>query len=84
MLNTLHSYIEEWSLSVNIPKTKVLVVRNGGKLHREESWTYDNVDLETVNKFKYLGLLFNYNGKFLNMQKHAAEQGRKALFANSM
>jgi hypothetical protein len=32
MLNTLHSYTEEWSLSVNIPKTKVVVFRNGGKL----------------------------------------------------
>ena len=83
MLNTLHSYTEEWSLSVNIPKTKVVVFRNGGKLHQDESWTYNNVDLETVNEFKYLGLLFNYNGRFLNMQKHAAEQGRKALFAIS-
>jgi hypothetical protein len=37
MLNTLHSYTEEWSLSVNIPKTKVVVFRNGGKLHKDES-----------------------------------------------
>ena len=57
--------------------------RNGGKLHHNESWTYNNVNLEIVNEFKYLGVLFNYNGKFLNMQKHAAEQGRKALFAIS-
>ena len=81
MLNSVHSYTDEWSLRVNVEKTKVVVFRNGGKIHHNEHWIYDNVELEIVNEFKYLGLLFNYNGKFLNMQKHAAEQGRKALFA---
>ena len=75
--------MDEWSLRVNVEKTKVVVFRNGGKIHHNEHWIYDNVGLEIVNEFKYLGLLFNYNGKFLNMQKHAAEQGRKALFALS-
>ena len=34
-----------------------------------------------VNQFNYLGMLFNYNGKFNETQKHVAQQGRKAYFA---
>jgi hypothetical protein len=83
MLNTLQGYTEGWNLTVNIAKTKIAVFRNNGKLHHNKSWTYNNVNLEIVNEFKYLGVLFNYNGNFLNTQKHAAEQGRKALFAIS-
>ena len=32
MLNTQHSYTQEWNLSVYIPKTKVVMFRNCGKL----------------------------------------------------
>ncbi|XP_062577027.1 uncharacterized protein LOC134238927 [Saccostrea cucullata] len=83
MLNTLYNYTEEWSLSVNVTKTKIVVFRNGGKLRNNESWFYNNAELEIVNEFKYLDMLFNFNGKFLKTQKHAAEQGRKAMFAIS-
>ena len=58
MLNSVHSYTDEWSLRVNVEKTKVVVFRNGGKIHHNEHWIYDNVGLEIVNEFKYLGLLF--------------------------
>lgn len=41
----------------------------------------NNDNIEIVDSFKYLGMLFNYNGKFYKTQKHFAEQGRKALFS---
>jgi hypothetical protein len=53
-LNTLQGYIEEWNLTVNISKTKIVLFRNGGKLHFNESLTYNNVNLEIVNEYKYL------------------------------
>ena len=36
-----------------------------------------------VNTFNYLGLHFNYNGKYTVAEKQLAEQGRKASFALS-
>ena len=36
MLNTLQNYTTEWSLDVNVQKTKVVVFRNGGKIHNNE------------------------------------------------
>ena len=81
MLDSLATYTQTWKLSVNIDKTKILVFRNGGTLHRNEQWFYGGKKLDIVNQFNYLGLLFNYNGKFFQTQKHTAQQGRKAMFS---
>ena len=74
-------YTHKWDLTLNINKTKVVVFRNGGKLRDNEKWYYSGCQLESVNEFNYLGILFFYNDKFSRTQKRAAEQGRKALFS---
>ena len=81
MLNALKIYTEKWSLSVNVGKTKVLVFRNRGSLQSDDVWFYDNVQIEIVEQFCYLGLLLNFNGKFHVTQKHLSLQCKKALFA---
>ena len=83
MLYALCSYNNEWKLSLNVSKTKIVVFRNGGVLRENDKWFYHGNEIEVVNEFNYLGLLFNYNGKFSKTQKHAADQGRKANFALS-
>ena len=81
ILNSLHTYCQEWNLTVNTHKTKIMVFRNGGKIKEIEKWFYNNFELETVDEFNYLGLLLNYNGKFTKAQQKLADQGRKALFS---
>ena len=81
MLNSLNNYCNDWNLTVNVQKTKIMVFRNGGVIRDNESWIYQNEHIEIVNQFSYLGMIFNYNGKFNTTQKHVADQGRKALFA---
>lgn len=81
MLDSLHSYTTEWDLSVNKEKTKVVIFRNGGKIRDSEAWHYDGVNLDIVDSFIYLGLLFFYNGKFKQTQLQLSNQGRKAMFA---
>ena len=81
MLNCLKDYTSEWSLTVNVSKTKIVVFRNGGKVRNNESWYYDNEPIVTVDKFSYLGLVFNFNGKFTVAQKNLSLQSRKAVFA---
>ena len=81
MIDSLSSYTEKWDLILNINKTKIVVFRNGGKLRDNEKWSYNGCQLDIVDEFNYLGILFFYNGKFSRTQKRAAEQGRKALFS---
>ena len=57
------------------------VLLTDGLPGENEKWFYNGSELETVNEFNYLGMLFNYNGKFNLTQKQLADQGRKAMFA---
>ena len=50
---------------MNVQKTKIVVFRNGGNIRNNEKWTYKNDLLKVVNKFTYLGIVLNFNGKFL-------------------
>ena len=59
----------------------VVVFRNRGKLQRKDVGLYNNEVFDIVDEFNYLGMMFNHNGKFSKIQKHASEQGRKALFS---
>ena len=81
MLDVLYDYTKQWNLEVNIQKTKIVIFRNGGQIKRNENWLYDGCQIEVLNQFTYLGIVLNYNGKFLVTQKQLAAQGRKALFA---
>ncbi len=80
MLDALHMYSSEWGLTVNAKKTKVVVFRNSWQLNPNDVWLYNGDAIEIVNTFKYLGMLFSYNGKFNITQKQLSEQGRKAMF----
>ena len=68
MLDSLQSYTEKWSLAVNVAKTKVMVFRNGGNVRPQESWLYNGEEIDIVDEFCYLGIVFNYNGKFYKTQ----------------
>ena len=41
---------------------------------------YERKDLEIVQEFKYLGVIFNYNGSFVKNRKHVYEQAQRAMF----
>ena len=43
-------------------------------------FTYDGNDIEIVWEYKYLGILFNYNGSFLKHIKAQSEKAERAMF----
>ena len=79
-LDSLHIYANRRKLSLNTDKTKVMVFRRGGRLPRDTKFTYDNSNLEIVNNFAYLGIVFSYTGNFVKAQKTLASQGRKSMY----
>ena len=69
MLDALLTYTKKWNLTVNIDKTKILVFGNGKKLIGPTMAK----NIEVVDQFNYLGMLFNYNGQFTHTQRHVAD-----------
>ena len=67
-LDALSNYCDNWSLRVNVYKTKV-VVFSRGKIRKMPAVKYKGQSLEAVFEFQYLGVCLNYNNKFNVAQK---------------
>ena len=77
-LNEFCLYCEQCKLNVNISKTKILVFSKGRMLKKEI--LFNNIVLENVKEFKYLGIVFSRSGSFRKAKKHLCEQAQKAMF----
>ena len=59
----MKEYCDLWKLNVNVAKTKV-VIFSRGKTSTIPKFVLGENEVEVVTLNKYLGLTFNYNGKF--------------------
>ena len=46
-----------------------MVFRKGGILSRREKWVYNVAEIEIVNQFNYLGIIFTPGGSFIHETK---------------
>ena len=79
-LDVLVNYCNRWKLKVNIDKTKIMVFRKGGVLPRNLTFYYNGQQLEIVNKFEYLGVVFTASSSFSECKNTLAGQAQKAFF----
>lgn len=69
----------EQDLYINLAKTKIVVFRNKGSVKPDEKWFLNGDKIEISDQFIYLGMLFCFNGTFLQSQKMLSNQGRNAV-----
>ena len=79
-LDAMKSYCEMWKLKVNSDKTKIVIFSRSKNRSREEFY-FNNNKLDILEDFTYLGIKFNFNGKFDKAKKHLCDQARKAMFS---
>jgi hypothetical protein len=80
LLDRLHEYCSEWGISVNTSKTVVMVFNKGNRIKNIDV-KYNDIKLEVVNKFTYLGVTLSSNGNFLKAQEALSKQASRALFS---
>ena len=80
-LTALHSYCSDWKLKVNCDKTKIVVFSRGQVQTNRYNFQLGGEDIEVVSEYKYLGVLFNYNGRFRKGELALKEQATKALYS---
>ena len=78
-LNALHDYCQKWSLKVNIDKTKIIIFSRG-RVKKHQIFTLGNREVMVEEEYKYLGVVFNYNGSFKKAIGQQIIQSRKAMF----
>ena len=80
-LDNLNQYCKKWGISVNIPKTKIVVFRKGGRLCANDKWQFNGTFLEVVSVFKYLGVWMGTTGSFSKCVAELTNSARRALFS---
>ena len=79
-LNAVHQYCQDWNLTVNTSKTKI-VIFSQAKVHNFPAFLFGHNLIEVVDDYTYLGVIFNYNGLFNKAINKQAQQGKKAFYA---
>ena len=78
-LNSLHDYSKANKLTVNTMKTKCMVFNKTGRLLKKHTFYYNNLLLENVREYKYLGFLVTPSGEIVSGLKDLRNRGMKAL-----
>jgi hypothetical protein len=80
-LDSLKAYCDSWKLKVNLSKTKIMIFSKGHKNFKKFQFFYNNLEIEIVEKYKYLGIIFYFNGNVKHAAEHLYNQSLKALFS---
>ena len=79
-LDAVANYCENWKLTVNTSKTKI-VVFSKSKANNLPAFLFGHDIIEVVDSYVYLGTVFNYNGSFSKAIDKQLQQGKKAFYA---
>lgn len=78
-LDKLDNFTNDWRMTVNLKKTKVLVFNKSGRKSNIE-FKYKNEVIENVQTYKYLGIIFSSSGTFSYAKEDLYKKGFKAYF----
>ena len=78
-INCIADFCDKVKLKVNIDKTKIVVFRNGGPLRKYEKWHFENVLLESVSFYKYLGVYMTPKLSWAETHECSTKQANKAI-----
>lgn len=79
-LNIFESYCQQWKLTVNTKKSKV-VIFSKGRISSKYKFLLNNTPLEIVKEYKYLGIFLPRSGSFYKTKKHLASQATRAMYS---
>lgn len=70
-LTKLGFYTKRWKLNINLKKSKVLLFGTPTQKHAHLSsnWSFNNIALEQVDEYCYLGITLHFSGNFKRTQK---------------
>ena len=80
-LDLLQTFCEDWCLSINIEKTKILIFNKAGSLINDHKFNIFGNAISCTNTYKYLGVLFSASGTFTPAKKQLYDKAVKALYS---
>ena len=78
-LNNLNEYCENWKLTINFSKTKIIVFRPSGRIPNCKFYVGKH-EIEIVLNYKYLGITISSNGSFTIGVNELVKKAQKAWY----
>lgn len=75
MICNLEKYCLSWGMEVNLSKSEILIFRKGGRISRNEAWTFNGEVVRIAKEYKYLGITLTPKMSFA---KHVAAKNDAA------
>jgi exonuclease III len=80
LLDNIFNYCKRWQLLVNLSKSKIMIIN--GKKNDNPIFLYNNIPLEIVHKYKYLGVIFSDSRNvFLHHITYTETIASRAIFS---
>ena len=79
MLDHVDSWCKKWQMRVNVDKTKVVHFRNKRKNKTCFNFKINGSEIEIVNQYQYLGIIFDEHLTFEKCAKALSDSGGRAL-----
>ena len=67
-LDAMNQYCNLWKLTINADKSKVMLFSRG-KVRNRPEFHLGETTLDITDDYSYLGIIFNYNGRFNKAKK---------------
>jgi len=79
MMSRMERYIRGKKLEVNAKKSKVMRFGKGGGRRRKVNWSWEGKAVEEVRSYKYLGYVFQRNGKQEEQVRDRVKRGMAVM-----
>ena len=80
-LDCLWNYCSKWNLTVNLDKTNIMIFSNKKVSASQYGFHYNHFLVTQTYEYKYLGIIFTYNGILRQAAEQLADRARKAYYS---
>lgn len=80
-ISIVASFLAERGLNINLDKSKVVIFKRGGKIPKNEKFSWRGRSIQTVKSYKYLGIFFCNTGLHSLAANDSVEKGLSAVGA---
>ena len=75
----LYQYCNRWELQINSQKSEIVVFKKDKQAN--QFFQVNGEQLNTVNKYKYFGIIITKNGNFKVAKETLANKGKKVAYS---
>ena len=79
-LTKVQEYCDQWNLTVNINKTKIMIFNKGGHQIKKYSFFFNGQQVENTKSYCYLGIIFTPSGSFNTAMQNLTSKALKVFF----